>query len=299
MQEDGAASPRCPRIAFSEEEILSFYKPWSKAIVVKVIERSFSFLTIKKRLEYLWAKAGRIQVSDMANSFFLVRFSENEDYQRATFGGPWKIYDYYISVSRWSPAFNENEPIKKILTWASLLKLPIHYFNHIAVNRIGNYIGRTVRIDLATEEGARGSYARVCLEVDLTKPLLGKYLIEDRQLLIEYESLGNICFSCELYGHKEDQCSINATKLPESNQPEPMQVEDLVTSGDAGSWMTVCRRNKKQTPKKVAPFGKAEALRSCFGVLSDLPSHLRRKRLLWLNPGPRLRNFPLHPRLML
>ncbi|CAN1178457.1 hypothetical protein LINPERPRIM_LOCUS37163 [Linum perenne] len=259
MQEDGAASPRCPRIAFSEEEILSFYKPWSKAIVVKVIERSFSFLTIKKRLEYLWAKAGRIQVSDMANSFFLVRFSENEDYQRATFGGPWKI----------------------------------------AVNRIGNYIGRTVRIDLATEEGARGSYARVCLEVDLTKPLLGKYLIEDRQLLIEYESLGNICFSCELYGHKEDQCSINATKLPESNQPEPMQVEDLVTSGDAGSWMTVCRRNKKQTPKKVAPFGKAEALRSCFGVLSDLPSHLRRKRLLWLNPGPRLRNFPLHPRLML
>ncbi|CAN1293269.1 hypothetical protein LINPERPRIM_LOCUS21962 [Linum perenne] len=47
----------------------------------------------------------------MANNFFLVRFSDSTDYQRAAFEGSWKIYDYYISVSRWSPSFNEEELI--------------------------------------------------------------------------------------------------------------------------------------------------------------------------------------------
>ncbi|CAN1820518.1 hypothetical protein LINPERHAP1_LOCUS29131, partial [Linum perenne] len=77
-------------------------------------------------------------------------------------------------------------------------KLPIQYFNYKAVERIGNHIGKTIRLDLATEEGAR-----VCVEVDLSRPLLGKYIIEDRVFYVEYESLDNICFSCGMYGHKE------------------------------------------------------------------------------------------------
>ncbi|CAN1128527.1 hypothetical protein LINPERHAP2_LOCUS4688 [Linum perenne] len=164
MQTEAETNPLCPVISFSEEEILSFYKPWSKALVVKVLEKSFSFPVIKRRLESLWARAGRIQVSDRANSFFLVRFSGDDDYQRALFKGPWKI----------------------------------------AVERIGNHIRRTVRLDLATSEGARARYARVCVEVDLTKPLLGKYIIKDKVFLVEYESLDNICFSCGMYGHKVD-----------------------------------------------------------------------------------------------
>ncbi|CAN1189107.1 hypothetical protein LINPERHAP2_LOCUS39707 [Linum perenne] len=89
----------------------------------------------------------------------------------------------------------------------------MQYFNNLAVNRIGNYIRKTVRMDLATAEGALARYARNRVEVDLTKPLLGKYIIEHRELLIEYESLSNICFSCGLYGHKED----NALLLSSAN----------------------------------------------------------------------------------
>ncbi|CAN1177268.1 hypothetical protein LINPERHAP2_LOCUS33000, partial [Linum perenne] len=49
-----------------------------------------------------------------------------------------------------------------------LLKLPIHYFNQVAVTRIGNCIGKTIRLDLATLEGARGRYVRACVEVELS-----------------------------------------------------------------------------------------------------------------------------------
>ncbi|CAN1120536.1 hypothetical protein LINPERHAP2_LOCUS254 [Linum perenne] len=162
MQEDGVSNPRCPKTHFSDEEITEFYKPWSKALVVHVLEKSFTYPVLKRRLEAIWVKDGHIQVSNLSNEYFLVRFSSADDNQRATFKGPWKI----------------------------------------AVNRIENHIGRTIRMDLATAEGARARYARVCVEVDLSKPLLGKYMIGERVFFVEYESLENFCHCCGFYGHK-------------------------------------------------------------------------------------------------
>ncbi|CAN1156941.1 hypothetical protein LINPERHAP2_LOCUS21243 [Linum perenne] len=99
MLQDEPVNPRCPKILFSDDEIKQFYKPWSKALVVRVLEKSFSYLTLRRRLEYLWVKGCHIQVSDLSNDFFLVRFSDADDYQRAAFHGPWKIYDYYITTT--------------------------------------------------------------------------------------------------------------------------------------------------------------------------------------------------------
>ncbi|CAN1796755.1 hypothetical protein LINPERHAP1_LOCUS21014 [Linum perenne] len=208
MQEDEVDNLRCPKIAFSDVEIKSFYKLWSKAIIVKVLKKSFSYLSIKKILEFLWAKAGRIQVADLANSFFLVRFSSEEDYQRASFGGPWKV----------------------------------------AVTRIGNYIGKTILLDLATSAGARARYARVCIEVDLTKPLLGKYIIDNRVYRVEYESLENICFSYGVYGHKGDRCPAKEDVTPVGSTDVAPPEKVTAPEGDVGCWMMVSRRNKKREP---------------------------------------------------
>ncbi|CAN1158501.1 hypothetical protein LINPERHAP2_LOCUS22176 [Linum perenne] len=230
-------NPLCPVIAFSEEEIQSFYKPWSKALVVKVLEKAFSFPVTRRRLESLWARAGRIQVTDMANSFFLVRFSEEDDYQRALFKGPWKM----------------------------------------AVERIGNHIGRTIRLDLATAEGARARYARVCIEVDLSKPLLGKYVIEDRVYLIEYESLDNICYSCGMYGHKVAGCSKIVIPAPtpppekESGVEPPIikDAEQCEAVGNCGSWMTVKRRQRKPTKAPIPPPKSDQNHASRFATLAE------------------------------
>ncbi|CAN1201042.1 hypothetical protein LINPERHAP2_LOCUS45359 [Linum perenne] len=286
MQEDTFSNPRCPKISFTEEEVRSFYKPKSKALVIKVLEKKFSFQTVKRRLETIWARSGNIQVSDAANSFFLVRFSDQDDYQRAAFRGPWKIYDYYISVARWTPQFNEEEPLEKILTWVRLPRLPIHYFNQLAVTRIGNHIGRTVRLDLATTEGARGRFARVCVEIDISKPLIGKYMIEDRTFLVEYESLENICHHCGIYGHKIDNCSekvappsgLEFEATPETIIPDkPEEV--------AGSWMTVRRRNKGKPGVEKSAANNSKTSGSRFTILQQDEARPNPHREGWAAPG--------------
>ncbi|CAN1792134.1 hypothetical protein LINPERHAP1_LOCUS19553 [Linum perenne] len=248
MHEDGAVNPRCPRVRFSEEEIAQFYKPWSKALVVRVLEKSFPYQALRRWLEFLWAKRGRIQVADLSNDFFLVRFSDVDDYHRAAFDGPWKMFDYYITVARWTPEFNEEEPIQTILTWVRLPKLPIHFFNKTVVSRIGDHIGKTVRLDLA-----RARYARVCVEVDFSKPLLGKYMIGNRVFYVEYECLENLCYFCGMYGHKHDNCPDLAEPADSTPVVDPPKASEPVVAeeGDTGSWMTVSRRRKKKVGKQV------------------------------------------------
>ncbi|CAN1762671.1 hypothetical protein LINPERHAP1_LOCUS8480, partial [Linum perenne] len=145
--------------------------------------------------------------------------------------------------------------IGKILTWIRLPKLPIHFFNQTAITRIGNHIGRTIRLDLATAEGAPARYARVYIEVDLSEPLLGKYMIGDRVFLVEYESLENVYFVCGKYGHKMDACPTVAPSqaLEVAEEPSPAAKDSSTEDGDVGSWMTVTRRrHPKNHASKVA-----------------------------------------------
>ncbi|CAN1262541.1 hypothetical protein LINPERPRIM_LOCUS11313 [Linum perenne] len=163
------------------------------------------------------------------------------------------MFDHYITVAHWTPEFNEEEPVRTILTWVRLPKLPIHFFNHIAVARIGNHIGQTVCMDLATSEGAQARYARVCVEVDLSKPLLGKYMIGDRTFYVEYECLENIFYTCGMYGYKLDGCSTiakSAAAVEDPQVPEAVEPSGSVEH-DTGSWMTVTRRSRKKPVTKV------------------------------------------------
>ncbi|CAN1809758.1 Putative ribonuclease H protein At1g65750 [Linum perenne] len=181
------------------------------------------------------------------------------------------------SVARWTPGFNEEAPIQKILTWVRLPKLPIQFFNHTAVERIGNHIGRTVRLDLATAEGTRARYARVCVEVDLSRPLLGKYVIEDRTFLVEYESLDNICYSCGLYGHKEEDCKPVGMDGQVNPPSEKVATEKTGNSeGVSGSWMTVKRRDRKQSNPQSSSSPAPRLQGSRFEVLgvTEIPEQI-------------------------
>ncbi|WCJ24638.1 zinc ion binding nucleic acid binding [Euphorbia peplus] len=61
-------------------------------------------------------------------------------------------------------------------------------------------------IDKKSLDAKRGKFARVCVEVDLNKPLLAKYRLQRRTKCIEYKGLHSICFECGKYGHYDEKC---------------------------------------------------------------------------------------------
>lgn len=85
-----------------------------------------------------------------------------------------------------------------------ILNLPIEYYDKVLLRRIGNRLGCTAKVDIATEEATRAKYARLSVEVDLSKPLIAKFRMRRRIWRLEYEGIHLVCFRCGKYGHKEE-----------------------------------------------------------------------------------------------
>ncbi|CAN1154114.1 hypothetical protein LINPERHAP2_LOCUS19827 [Linum perenne] len=168
------------------------------------------------------------------------------------------VGDHYIVIKDWRPYFQpEDDPISTLRVWVRLPGIPLEYFDATILTIIGNRIGKTVRLDGTTLEGSRGNFARICVEVDLSKPLLSKYRLRQRVRRIEYEGLHTICFSCGCYGHTLEHCP---TK--DSGKEEAPETKDMVTNPnfqdriaedprpevdeDFRPWMKVCRTNRKR-----------------------------------------------------
>ncbi|CAN0908379.1 hypothetical protein LINGRAHAP2_LOCUS25255 [Linum grandiflorum] len=245
--------PLCPSIFFTAAEKMSFRREWRSALVVKGLGRRIPYPALARRLNYLWAAHGGLQISDLHNGCFLVRFRAKEDYETALTGGPWMLGETYLTVHRWHKDFDPwNSTVKTTLVWIQLPNLPIEFYHPTAVKRIASKIGIPVRLDRATEEGARAKYARVCVEVDLTKPLLSKYKLEGKRYFIGYEGLTDLCTSCGCYGAPSHRCSCRIPSPVEDLMMET-NVEETIKHPEEpesvyGQWMIPRRRQRRSRP---------------------------------------------------
>ncbi|CAN1146814.1 hypothetical protein LINPERHAP1_LOCUS18735, partial [Linum perenne] len=97
--------------------------------------------------------------------------------------------------------------VNTIRAWVRLSGIPLEYFDDGILRAVRDRIGNTVHVDNTTLFGSRGNYARVCVEIDLHKPLVSKYHLNRKVRHVEYEGLHEICFHCGRYGHNQGGCS--------------------------------------------------------------------------------------------
>ncbi|CAN0876053.1 hypothetical protein LINGRAHAP2_LOCUS11083 [Linum grandiflorum] len=240
----------CPSILFTAMEKASFRREWRSALVVKGLDCRVAFLPLTRRLNSIWAKQGDIQISDLNNGCFLVRFLEKSDYEIAVTGGSWMLGETYLTVHRWHKGFNPwNANVITTLVWVQLPDLSVELHHPTAVMRIASRIGTPVRVDRVTKEGACTKYARVYVEIDLTKLLLSKYKIEGKRYFIGYEGLNDLCTACRRYGAPNTRCKCRDP--PPVADPMIEVNETINTSAIAkleepyGAWMLPKPRYKR------------------------------------------------------
>ncbi|CAL1410689.1 unnamed protein product [Linum trigynum] len=250
--------PRCSSPLFIVEQKIKWRREWRSALVVQGLGRRVPFLPLARRLNSLWAKHGDIQISDMLNICFFIRSRSKQDYDYALEGGPWTLGDSYLAVHRWYKGFNPwTVKVRNMLVWVQLLEIPVEFFNREAVMQIEPLIGDPIRVYMAIELGARMKYARVWVEVDLTRPLLGRYKIKGKEYLIRYEGLDNIRGECETYGKSADKCGCRMME-PEDGESGGTEsrsspLEEQANGRDLGDWMMVKKREKINNIKPNTP----------------------------------------------
>lgn len=129
--------------------------------------------------------------------------------------------------------------------------LPIEYYDAAFLGFVGNRIGRTVKVDRNTLSQERGKYARICVEVDLAKPLLPVFEVKGKIYRVEYEGLHLLCLSCGKFGHYREGCP-NKAPVECAEKETDTAVNGAPTEENIWTVVQKHRRGKK-VRKKTLP----------------------------------------------
>lgn len=136
--------------------------------------------------------------------------------------GPWFIGENFLSKRPWEPNFKPaTAVVSSVAIWVRLNELPIEYYDSEALLIVGKAIGNVLKIDTHTEIGTRGRYARLCIQVDINKPLANAMLVDNIEQPVTYEGLHRLCFPCGRIGHRREECVFTIRKPSSKKQPAP------------------------------------------------------------------------------
>lgn len=224
-------------VCFSERVYNKLDLGWRCAVIIKLMGKPNSNNAIKFMADSLrrkWNLQGPWQIIDLPNDYFVVKFHLHEDLNIALCGGPWIIAGQTLVVQQWKSDFNPSlDEITTMAVWVRIVGLPPRYYNEFTMRKIGHTLGSVVKVDTLTLAQARGQFGRLCVEINLKKPLAPYVEVEGIAYGVVYEGISMICFNCGCYGHVKASCPYQKSEQPDTVPPEvnPSTLETNVDSG--------------------------------------------------------------------
>ncbi|XP_045832867.1 uncharacterized protein LOC123924134 [Trifolium pratense] len=189
----------------------SFLTPWSWD--PKACENGTSST---KEKEYITFPPGSYfsygdQIIDRKNEF---SFSSKEDPIRDLPHKSRSLKSDILPLSQRTPNFNHNKQQQThTRCWVRILGLPQEYWRPKILFSIAGGVGVPICLDERTSDRSSGfgHYARVLVEIDLSKKLYHQILVQrvgySFTVNLKFENLPSFCSFCQCIGHTLEECT--------------------------------------------------------------------------------------------
>lgn len=110
-------------------------------------------------------------------------------------------------VRKWSIGFDFRvEILRNVPIWTKFERLPLNSWGDDFLSRIASVLGKPICADECASGQRRVSYARVLVEMDVTKELKKEVHVQrvSGEIFLQkvaYDWLPEFCFKCDCYGH--------------------------------------------------------------------------------------------------
>lgn len=107
-----------------------------------------------------------------SKGYFIVNFHSQEARDIILMAGPWFWGSTGLFITSWFPEFDARSmQITRMSVWVRLYNLLLHFWNEGVLEGIGNSLGRYIKIDIQRLDERIFTFARICVELDLSKGL--------------------------------------------------------------------------------------------------------------------------------
>lgn len=144
------------------------------------------------------------------------------------------IVGRHIFLRKWKRGLQISlDAVQKIPVWIQLYIVPLEYWNVDGLSCLASAVGVSLFADAATEGKQRINYARICVELDASKPLVKEFEVDvfndslevagTTTIKVFYQWRPQACGHCKVFGHSDDTCpyllvAAKLTRLPQAHQ---------------------------------------------------------------------------------
>ncbi|XP_026383637.1 uncharacterized protein LOC113279146 [Papaver somniferum] len=157
-----------------------------------------------------WAIKGTLQFIPLGKGFFIIKL-DNEVDRNIIWKDLWMVESQTLKLRAWEPNFNpETQKTSSTFVWVSFPGLSIEYWKESIILQMGSKLGRAIKVDEITLKREIGYYASVLGEIDLTKYIPSKVIVESKygkfEHVIQLSKMPKFCHHCKIVGHLTAEC---------------------------------------------------------------------------------------------
>lgn len=198
-------------VQIDEEDICLQVQEWETALIGYVIGHNPYELQMTAYVKKVWGFVELPQVLYHDDGYYVFKFHTIADKERVMQAGPYFYGNKPMILRNWQLDFEFNaDMFHQIPIWVKFPRLPLGYWSVKALSKVASAIGVPLYTDGFTAKAEKISYARVLIEVDITKTLPDAVVVETPSgpwnQPIEYDWRPKFCNHCFKLGHMDTEC---------------------------------------------------------------------------------------------
>ena len=199
---------------FKESEQEHARPPKWSAIGKAFTPRPMNKRALEMSMARAWGLHREAQFKIIGRNLFSVAFVSEGDWRHALNNGPWP-YDFNVLILKdYEGNTRPSEMVfDSIDVWVRVVDLPPDRRTKAFGEALGNWLGKTVRVDVDKEGLAKGNQLRVRTKISVYEPLIRGMRLKSSPEDVEgtwydfyYEKVPHFCFDCGSLVHVEGVC---------------------------------------------------------------------------------------------
>ncbi|CAH9134929.1 unnamed protein product [Cuscuta epithymum] len=155
-------------VDMSIEEPINMVEVWGFCLVGFFTGR---FPGIKSVYKLMDGWDVRCKLLQHSRGWFVFQFKTDEDRTRVLLDGPYDVAGRMLMLKELSEGFSfEDEEFLKVPLWVKFPRYPMECWNEEKINIVASKVAQPIYTDGVTNEKTKLDYARVLIEVDISKP---------------------------------------------------------------------------------------------------------------------------------